>query len=150
MYGMHCLPPDWPGLTDEQWRDVSELLLPSKKRPWRRALRKGGRPRASDKRAFEAILYGFSGYGFERLPGRFGSRRTAFRRMKEWMEGAVLEKMWQRHFAHWSLQEMEDWHRAMDWPLHRRSGLWRLYVPAVLGSSLRYRQHLAGIRQPAA
>ncbi len=114
----------WPGLSETQW-DSIKGLLPRYKRPFRKAKRRGGRPRASDKAAFEAILWTLRNRArfLERLPERFGSRRTAFRRLDRWLRDGTLERLWDSLLNGIRGDELEPWTRAL--PACRRDTLWQ-------------------------
>jgi transposase len=103
---------DWQGLTDEEW-DRIQNLFPKFKKPFRKAKRKGGRPRASDRKAFEAILWKLSGGTLERLPPRFGSRRTACRRVQLWFGLGVLDRAWGHYIRRLDEPRLRLWAQAL-------------------------------------
>ncbi len=77
-------------LSERQWRLI-EPLLP------RQDFRKGGRPRADDKKTIEGILWVLrTGAQWNELPGKYGSPMTCWRRLKTWQKQGVWKKIWQR------------------------------------------------------
>src|SRR5262245_1115021 len=79
----------WHRVTDEQWEYI-ELCLPEyKPSPL------GGRPRASDRKCFEGILWIlWTDSPWEALPKEYGSDTTCWRRLQEWEQSGVLLEMW--------------------------------------------------------
>lgn len=76
-------------LTDKQW-EVLESLLP------KQTFNKGGRPRASDRKTFEGILWILkTGAQWSELPQKYGSYVTCWRRLKHWEEDGTWERIWQ-------------------------------------------------------
>lgn len=79
----------WRQLTEAQWDHVRRVLPPVK------PSRKGGRPRADDRRTFEGILWIlWTGAPWSELPRRYGSPTTCWRRLKQWEESGVLLALW--------------------------------------------------------
>ena len=79
----------WRQLTEAQWDRVRVVLPPVK------PSRKGGRPRADDRRCFEGILWIlWTGAPWSELPRRYGSPTTCWRRLKQWEESGVLLALW--------------------------------------------------------
>lgn len=77
-------------LTDKQWAVISSLLP-------RQDFRKGGRPRANDRKTLNGILWVLrTGAQWNELPGRYGAYATAWRRLKTWEEDGTWEKIWKR------------------------------------------------------
>ena len=77
-------------LTDKQWA-VLEPLLPKQN------FKKGGRPRASDRKTFNGILWVLrTGAQWSEMPHRYGSYTTAWRRLKAWEENGVWDKIWRK------------------------------------------------------
>ena len=77
-------------LSERQW-GLIEPLLP------RQDLRKGGRPRADDKRTVEGILWVLrTGAQWNELPTKYGSPMTCWRRLKNWQRQGVWNSIWQR------------------------------------------------------
>ena len=100
-------PDDWPGVPQDLW---DCLYFPPEGVPdRRRRRRKRGRPRASHKKAFEALAWTLRGGTLERLPARFGSRRTACRRLREWLPSGWLISLWARYITRLSEAEFVGW-----------------------------------------
>nr|WP_243029003.1 IS5 family transposase [Thermus albus] len=79
---------EWKELRDEQWAFI-EPLLPPKART--------GRPRADDRKTLNGILYVLvTGCRWKDMPERYGSYKTAWRRLKEWEVRGVWEGLWKR------------------------------------------------------
>ena len=79
----------WRQVTEAQWDHVRRVLPPVK------PSRKGGRPRADDRRCFEGILWIlWTGAPWSELPPRYGSATTCWRRLKQWEESGVLLALW--------------------------------------------------------
>lgn len=115
---------DWPGLTQAQWDSIKNILS-GYIRPRRRKVRRhGGRPPADDKKAFEAILWTLRGGTLERLPPRFGSRRTACRRLKRWGPCGALEQLWAHFFRGLDPRSRSDW-AALFQRRQRRRAFWQ-------------------------
>src|ERR687898_1282046 len=73
-------------LQEEQW----ELIAPLLPKPKRR-----GRPRADDRRTLNGILWILRfGARWKDLPPKYGSRSTCHRRLQEWQEQGVWERIW--------------------------------------------------------
>ena len=73
-------------LSDDQWALIEPLLPAHKGR---------GRPRADDRRTFNGILWVLrSGARWKDLPPKYGSRSTCHRRLQEWQEQGVWERIW--------------------------------------------------------
>ena len=71
-------------LTDAQWDKVRPLL------PRPRSRQRGGRPRASDRKVLEGILWILrSGARLQDLPEEFPSHVTCWRRLPDWEEQGV-------------------------------------------------------------
>ena len=77
-------------LTEKQWA-VLKPLLPQQN------MKKGGRPRANDRRTFNGILWVLrTGAQWGEIPRRYGSYTTAWRRLKAWEEDGTWEKIWRK------------------------------------------------------
>lgn len=90
-------------LSDEQWQQIAGVL----ESPDRT---KGGRPRASDRRLFEGVLWVLwhdSSWG--QLPDEYGSHVTCWRRYKEWLETGVWEEMWLAYLQTMSREGQLAW-----------------------------------------
>ncbi len=78
-------------LTDDQWNLISDLFADPPPSP------EGGRPRASSRACFEAIVWVLrSGARWKDLPKYFPSHPTCWRRLKQWSEAGVFQKAWSR------------------------------------------------------
>ena len=83
-------------LSDEQWTFI-EPLLPPKART--------GRPRADDRKTLNGILYVLvTGCRWMDMPERYGSYKTAWRRLKEWQVRGVWKELW-GHLLDWGYEE---------------------------------------------
>lgn len=96
-------------VTDELW-EVIELLLP--KEPPKP---EGGRPRVPDRAALTGILFVLkSGIPWEMLPQEMGcgSGMTCWRRLKEWHEAGVWERLHRAMLERLGRADEIDWSRA--------------------------------------
>ncbi|SHM20131.1 IS5/IS1182 family transposase, partial [Hymenobacter psychrotolerans] len=79
-------------VSDELWDMVEPLLPPVPPRP------KGGRPRVDDRAALTGILFVLrSGIPWEMLPAEMGcgSGMTCWRRLRDWHEAGVWQRLHQ-------------------------------------------------------
>ena len=79
-------------LPDALWEKI-EPLIPKRSAE---SLRKGGRPRVPDRNALEGIIYVLkTATPWEHLPLElgYGSGMTCWRRLREWQEAGVWEKL---------------------------------------------------------
>jgi transposase len=77
-------------LSQRQW-SVIEPLLP------RQDFRKGGRPRADDKKTIEGILWVLrTGAQWNELPEKYGKPMTCWRRLNSWQKQGVWKKIWKQ------------------------------------------------------
>ncbi len=79
-------------LSDALWAVIEPLLPPEPPKP------KGGRPRLSDRAALTGILFVLrSGTPWEMLPQEmgFGSGMTCWRRLRDWQQAGVWQKLQQ-------------------------------------------------------
>jgi transposase len=96
-------------VTDELWEVIEPLLPEEPPKP------KGGRPRIDDRAALTGILFVLkSGIPWEMLPQEMGcgSGMTCWRRLKEWNEAGVWERLHQRLLDRLGEAEQIDWERA--------------------------------------
>ncbi|MCL0049331.1 IS5 family transposase [Dehalococcoidia bacterium] len=102
-------------LTDEQWALILPLLLPQKPK---------GRKRADDRQTLEGILWVLkTGSRWQDLPREYGSKTRCHRRLKEWQEEGVWERVWRAFLT--TLDEIEK--AGLDFP--------ETFVPAKKGES---------------
>jgi transposase len=96
-------------VTDELWEVVEPLLPEEEPKP------KGGRPRIDDRAALSGILFVLkSGIPWEMLPQEMGcgSGMTCWRRLKEWQEAGVWEKLHRKLLDRLGKAEEIDWERT--------------------------------------
>jgi transposase len=127
-----CIEHDWRGIHNWQWHAV-KALLPRQARPFLKRRRKGGRPRADDRKCFEAILWSArTGISLRRLPERFGKPRTAARRLEQWHRNYRLHSLWARFLQCTGPTERADWRRRLNDACGHAPVLWRLELQAIL------------------
>ena len=98
-----------PLVTDELWAVVEPLLPSESPKP------KGGRPRVPDRAAFTGILFVLkTGIPWEMLPQEMGcgSGMTCWRRLKEWHEAGVWNRLHQTLLNFLGKKNRIDWSRA--------------------------------------
>ncbi len=96
-------------VTDELWEVIEPLLPEELPKP------KGGRPRIGDRAALTGILFVLkSGIPWEMLPQEMGcgSGMTCWRRLKEWHEAGVWERLHRRLLDRLGEANQIDWERA--------------------------------------
>src|SRR5215216_33515 len=96
-------------VTDELWEVIEPLLPEEPPKP------KGGRPRVDDRAALTGILFVLkSGIPWEMLPQEMGcgSGMTCWRRLKEWHEAGVWERLHEAMLDHLGQADEIDWERA--------------------------------------
>ena len=96
-------------VTDELWDTIEPLLPEEPPKP------KGGRPRIDDRAALTGILFVLkSGIPWEMLPQEMGcgSGMTCWRRLKEWNEAGVWERLHLLLLERLGEAEQIDWERA--------------------------------------
>ena len=92
-------------LGDEQWKLIAPLLPQHKRR---------GRPRAEDRRTLNGILWVLhSGARWKDLPPKYGSRSTCHRRLQEWQDQGVWERIRLKLLSTLDAQAKLDWSRAL-------------------------------------
>ncbi|MBD3191165.1 MAG: IS5 family transposase [Candidatus Heimdallarchaeota archaeon] len=75
-------------LSDDEWALIQPVLPP--KAPT-------GRPRADDRQTINGILYVLlTGCRWMDLPEKYGSHKTCWRRLKQWTEQGVWERISER------------------------------------------------------
>jgi transposase len=91
-------------LRDNQWALIEPLLPAHKGR---------GRPRVEDRRTLDGILWILcSGARWKDLPPKYGSRSTCHRRLQEWQEQGVWERIWFSFLATLDQLGQLDWSQA--------------------------------------
>jgi transposase len=98
-----------PLLSDELWKRIAPLLPPEKAKP------KGGRPRIKDRAALTGILFVLrSGIPWEMLPQEMGcgSGMTCWRRLQEWQQAGVWERLHRVLLKELGRAGAIDWSRA--------------------------------------
>src|SRR5215216_226949 len=96
-------------VSDELWEIVEPLLPEEPPKP------KGGRPRLDNRAALTGILFVLkSGIPWEMLPQEMGcgSGVTCWRRLKEWQEAGVWERLLQALLDRLGEADQIDWARA--------------------------------------
>jgi transposase len=98
-----------PLITDELWAVIEPLLPPEPPRA------RGGRPRIPNRDVLRGILFVLStGLPWEYLPPEMGcgSGMTCWRRLKEWHEAGVWQKLHQALLKRLNEADRIDWSRA--------------------------------------
>jgi transposase len=98
-----------PLITDELWKEAEPLLPPEPPKP------KGGRPRLDNRAVLTGILFVLkTGIPWEMLPPEMGcgSGMTCWRRLRDWQEAGVWEKLHLTFLEQLSLADQIDWSRA--------------------------------------
>jgi transposase len=96
-------------LDDEFWEQIAALLPPERPKP------KGGRPRVPDRAALAGILFVLrSGIPWEMLPPEMGcgSGMTCWRRLRDWQEAGVWDRLHQVLLDRLGQADRIDWSRA--------------------------------------
>jgi transposase len=96
-------------VTDELWETIEPLLPPEPPKA------QGGRPRIDDRAALTGIVFVLkSGIPWEMLPQEMGcgSGMTCWRRLKEWQESGVWEKLHRVLLDRLGEADQLDWERA--------------------------------------
>ena len=96
-------------VSDELWEVIEPLLPEEPPKP------KGGRPRVSDRAALAGIIFVLkSGIPWEMLPQEMGcgSGSTCWRRLRDWQEGEVWEKLHSVLLNRLGEADKIDWERA--------------------------------------
>ena len=98
-----------PILSDELWATIAPLLPPDPPKP------KGGRPRIADRAARTGILFVLrTGIPWELLPQELGcgSGMTCWRRLRDWQDGGVWQKLHRVLLDRLGAADAIDWSRA--------------------------------------
>ncbi len=101
-----------PLVDDELWELIQPLLPPPKPRRWRYP----GRKRLRDRPALTGILFVLkSGIPWEMLPKEMGcgSGMTCWRRLRDWQEAGVWQKLHELLLAKLREADQIDWSRAV-------------------------------------
>ncbi len=96
-------------MTDELWTAIEPLLPRPRPRP------KGGRPRIPDRAALAGIIFVLrTGIQWEMLPQEMGcgSGMTCWRRMRDWQEAGVCERLHKLLLDQLGGADRIDWSRA--------------------------------------
>ena len=96
-------------VTDELWDTIEPLLPPEPPKP------QGGRPRIDNRAALTGIVFVLkSGIPWEMLPQEMGcgSGMTCWRRLKEWHEAGVWEKLHRVLLDRLGEADQIEWERA--------------------------------------
>src|SRR2546422_3496688 len=98
-----------PLIPDELWEVIEPLLPPEPPKP------KGGRPRISNRAALTGILFVLkTGLQWELLPQEMGcgSGMTCWRRLRDWQQAGVWEKLHKVLLDRLQAKGEIDWSRA--------------------------------------
>jgi transposase len=111
-------------VSDELWSIVEPLLPPPQPKP------RGGRPPVSNRAALTGILFVLrSGIPWEMLPQEMGcgSSVTCWRRLRDWQEADVWDRLRQTLLEHLQHADQLDWERACMYsaPLPAKKGAQR-------------------------
>ena len=96
-------------VSDELWETTEPLLPPEPPKP------KGGRPRVDDRAVLTGIVFVLkSGIPWEMLPKEMGcgSGSTCWRRLRDWQEAGVWEKLHRALLDRLGEADKIDWERA--------------------------------------
>ena len=96
-------------MSDELWEIIELLLPPQAPKP------KGGRPRINGRAALTGIVFVLkSGIPWEMLPQEMGcgSGSTCWRRLRDWQEAGVWEKLHRVLLDRLGEADRIDWERA--------------------------------------
>ena len=96
-------------VSEQLWEIIEPLLPPEPPKP------EGGRPRVEDRAALTGIIFVLkSGIPWEMLPQEMGcgSGVTCWRRLREWQEAGVWERLHQVLLDRLGEAEQIEWERA--------------------------------------
>ena len=98
-----------PLVSDALWERVAPLLPPEPPKP------KGGRPRMPDRACLSGIIFVLrTGIPWEYLPQELGcgSGMTCWRRLRDWQQAGVWERLHRALLDELGLADAIDWERA--------------------------------------
>jgi transposase len=125
---------EWLGIPETLWNQFRHLAQ-DPQRPFRKAKRKGGRPRIPNRRAFGAILWILrSGGTWKHLPKHFCSARTAQRRLKEWDRARWLHVIFRGYLSCCVPEERLRWRAVIAAEQNRRIRWWAFQFQTVIWS----------------
>ena len=121
-------------LTDRQWAVMVNLLpRPSSKR-------RRGRPAADNRACVEGILWVLrSGARWRDLPAQYPSPATCWRRLRQWEELGVWERVWRALLGTLDQKGLLKWEETF---------LDATFFPAKKGGSLSVKRSAARARKP--
>lgn len=99
-----------PLVSDELWKLVEPVLPPLERSP------KGGRPPIGNREALSGILFVLrTGIPWQMLPPEMGcgSGMTCWRRLRDWQQAGVWDRLHQLLLARLNAAERIDWSRAV-------------------------------------
>jgi transposase len=99
-----------PLLTDDLWARIEPLLPPLKPKP------QGGRPPVPNRAALTGILFVLrTGCPWEYLPQEMGcgSGMTCWRRLRDWHEAGVWDRVWRVLLDELGLADEIDWSKVI-------------------------------------
>ena len=97
-------------VSDEFWEQIEPLLPPERPKP------KGGRPRIADRQVLTGVLFVLkTGIPWEYLPQEMGcgSGMTCWRRLRDWQEAGVWERLHRLVLEQLHGGDRIDWTRAV-------------------------------------
>ncbi len=91
-------------LTDAQWEKIQPLLPKAPRR------KRGGRPRAADRKVLEGILWVLrNGTPWSALPEEYPSPSTCWRRLRDWEEQGVWLNIWRAFLSELNERQQLNW-----------------------------------------